>query len=118
MAVVFKSGDMRHKVDIQVPVVTTGEIGGEVKTWQTVAADVFAQITPTSGAERMAAAAIQSSVSHTIMIRWRPVLSDPKVVATMRIVYGTRIFNIHDSENMEERNRIIVLSASEGMNDG
>ena len=40
------------------------------------------------------------------------------VLATMRIVYGSRIFNIHDSENMEERNRIIVLSASEGMNDG
>ncbi len=117
MAVVFKSGDLRHRVDIQVPVVATGEIGGGIKTWQTVA-NVAACITPTSGSERMAAAAIQSSVSHTIMIRWKALFADPKVVATMRIVYGTRIFNIHDSENVEERNRIIVLSASEGMNDG
>ena len=117
MAVVFKSGDMRHRVTIQVPVITTGEIGGEVKSWQTVAT-VSAAITPTSGNERMAAAAIQSEVSHTIMIRWKSIFSDPKVVATMRIIYGTRIFNIHDSQNMEERNRIILLSASEGLNNG
>ena len=108
---------MRHRVAIQAPIVTAGEIGGGIKTWQTVA-HVAASITPTSGSERMAAAAIQSSVSHTIMIRWKEMFSDPKLVATMRIVFGTRIFNIHDSENMEERNRIIVLSASEGMNDG
>jgi len=117
MAVVFRSGDMCHRVTIQAPVITTGEIGGEVKTWQTVAT-VPASITPTSGRERLAAAAIQSEVSHTILIRWKGIFADPKVIATMRILYGTRIFNIHDSQNVEEGNRIILLSASEGLNHG
>ena len=121
MAVLWKSGDFRHKVDIQVPVISTGAIGGEVKTWNTVAT-VMASITPMSGSEKMAAMAIQSTVSHTIMIRWKPIFADPKLMATMRAVYKadsfTRYYNIHDSANVEERNRVIVLTASEGMNNG
>jgi len=52
------------------------------------------------------------------MIRWKAIFADPKLVATMRILYGTRIFNIHDSQNVDEGNRIILLSASEGLNHG
>ena len=36
----------------------------------------------------------------------------------MRAVYNGRIFNIHSVENESERNTVLTLIASEGLNDG
>lgn len=113
----IRAGILRQRITLQAPVITTGEIGGPLKTWASVAT-VWADINPLTGRERLQAAALKSEVSHEITIRWQAALADPQAVAAMRIVFGTRIFNIHASMNQDERNRVLVLLASEGMNDG
>ena len=51
-------------------------------------------------------------------MRYQPLLADPKVVAGYRALYKGRIFNIHASMNEDERNTVLTLLASEGMDDG
>ena len=117
MAVVFKSGDLRRSIQIQQRSATIDSVGGQSTTWTTVAT-VWADIQPLSGRELMAAQEVQAEVSHTISIRYQPLFSDPKAMAAMRVLYGTRIFNISASMNVDERNRLITLMANEGLNDG
>lgn len=118
MAVVFKAGDMRHKIDIQQRSTTQDSFGGQSQTWTNVATGIWADIQPLSGREIMAAEAVQAEVSHTITIRYKASFDDPVAVAAMRAVYGSRIFNISAKINVDERNRIIQLSANEGLNKG
>ncbi|NBO83693.1 MAG: head-tail adaptor protein, partial [Betaproteobacteria bacterium] len=61
---------------------------------------------------------IASEVSHQILVRYQPLLADSKVVAGYRALYKGRIFNIHASMNEDERNTVLTLLASEGMDDG
>jgi hypothetical protein len=51
-------------------------------------------------------------------MRYQPILADTRVSSTYRALYKGRIFNIHASLNEEEGNAIVVLFASEGLNDG
>ena len=66
----------------------------------------------------MAAQAVSLDQPTTITIRWQPIFASPKAVAAMRVVYNGRLFNIHSVENEEERNCMLTLLASEGLNDG
>jgi len=80
--------------------------------------DAWGEISPLSGRELIAAQADQSAVSHKITLRFRPELSVPATVAAMRILFGTRVFNIHASMNEEERDRMLTLMVEEGLNNG
>lgn len=68
--------------------------------------------------EQFAAQAVQSEISHRITVRYRPELANPTSVAAMRVVYGTRVFNIIGALNIDERHAIVEISATEGLNDG
>jgi len=117
MAVVFKAGDFRHRVTIQRRSTTIDAVGGQSNVWTDVAT-VWAIIEPASGRELLAAQAMQLDQPATITLRYQPQFSDPKTMAAMRAVYGSRIFNIASVQNAEERNRILVMTCSEGLNDG
>ena len=91
--------------------------GGQLETWGPVAT-VKVEINALSGRELIAAAETRSEISHRITVRWCRALSDPSAVASMRIVYGSRIFNIHAQMNIAETNKTLVLLASEGLNNG
>ena len=117
MAVVFRAGELRHEIDLEARSVTQDAVGGESTTWCKVIT-VKANIEAAVGRELLSAQAMQIDQPTTITIRWQPAFSDPKAVAAMRAVFGSRIFNIHSSQNVEERNRLLVLIASEGLNDG
>jgi SPP1 family predicted phage head-tail adaptor len=95
--------------------------GGQSEAWTTVAT-VWAGIRPLTSRERMAAAAVQSDVSHQITIRYQPQFADPKVLAAMRAEETkdgiTRIFNIQGGWDIDEGRRFILLEAVEGLNDG
>ncbi|MCP5231082.1 MAG: head-tail adaptor protein, partial [Zoogloeaceae bacterium] len=49
---------------------------------------------------------------------WQPAFAQPRAVAAMRAVYNGRVFNIHSVGNEDERNVLLTLLASEGLNDG
>jgi SPP1 family predicted phage head-tail adaptor len=92
--------------------------GSALTNWVDVIANMPVAIAALSGRELMAAQAVQSEVSHQIELRYHPLLAIPKDVAAMRIVFGTRIFNIHSAVTLDERRREMRILASEGLNDG
>lgn len=105
------SGELRHKVDLQEPVIVQDPDTGEMETtWQTVARP-WAKIAPMSGREFLAAAAEQSEVRGKITIRYRG-----DVDATMRIVHRGKWYAIHavlpDAESGIEH---LTLMTGEGV---
>jgi len=113
----MRVGTLRKRVMVQARSVTQDSFGGQSSAWVDVA-PAWAEIIPSVGRELVAAQAMRIDAPSTITMRWRSEFADPKALAAMRIVYGTRIFNIHSSANMEERNRYLTLICSEGLNNG
>lgn len=113
----MRAGDLRRQIDLQTRATAQDTFGGQSTTW-TTAYTVWAQITPLTGRELLAAQAVRSEVTHTITVRWRTELADPMALAAMRALYNGRIFNIHGARNLDERNRTIELDVSEGLNNG
>ncbi|MGO4154344.1 phage head closure protein [Cupriavidus sp. YAF13] len=112
-----RSGNLRKRLTFQVKSTTQDELGQELNIW----ADLFTcwgEISPLSGRELIAAAAVQSSVTHTITVRYRAELANPQAVAAMRVKYRNRVFDIHAGLNEDERNRVVTLQAEEGLNHG
>lgn len=113
----MRSGDLRKRVTFQVRSTVSDAFGQQSSVW-TDLFTIWAGIEGLSARELYAAQAVQSEVTHTIMVRYRPEFALPAVVAAMRVLYGARVFNISGAVNVNERNREIVISASEGLNLG
>ncbi|HUX23222.1 MAG TPA: phage head closure protein [Burkholderiales bacterium] len=114
---VIRSGDLRHRISFQSRQVGQDAAGQPVDVW-TTAFTSWADIAPLNGRALMSAQVMQSAVTHEITMRYRSELASPIAVANMRILFGTRVFNIHASMNQDERNRTVILQAEEGLNDG
>lgn len=115
----MRAGDLRHRVTFQT--LATGDDsrdGAQLTTWVDVLVDVPVAIAPLSGRELMAAQALQSAVSHQIDLRYHPLLANPKATASMRVVFGARVFNIQSAVTIDERRREMRIMAEEGLNDG
>lgn len=113
----IRAGQLRHRIDVQNRSVTLDSFGGQPLTWTTFAT-VWADVLPMSAREREASQAINVEVSHEITVRYRSDFADPKVMASRRIVYRGRYFNIQGIGNVDERNREMTIWAQEGMNLG
>jgi SPP1 family predicted phage head-tail adaptor len=113
----MRAGSLRKRVTVQQRSTSVDSFGGQAQTWIDICT-VWAEIRTLNGRELMAASAMQSEVSHEITVRYRSELTNPKAVAAMRILFKGRIFNIHSSVNVDERNEIITLQVSEGVNNG
>lgn len=105
-------GPLRKRVTIQKRSQVQDAYGQPLTAWEDVAT-VWAAIEPISGRELLAAAAVQSEVTHQVILRYRP-----GVVSKMRIVYGSRIFDIQNVLDENERHRELTLLCVEGLNDG
>ena len=108
----MQAGQMRNRITIQSRSTTRDSHGGQSETWTDVAT-VWANIRPLSSRELIAAQAVQAATSHMITIRYRP-----GIVAAMRAVYNSRIFNLSAPMNTDERNIELVIPAVEGLNRG
>jgi SPP1 family predicted phage head-tail adaptor len=113
----MRAADLRHRVSIQQRSVEQDSFGGQSDVWTEVLT-VWAHIQPLNGRELMAAQAVQSETTHSITLRYNTPFSRPADVTKLRIVWNGRVFNIGASINEDERNRQVVLSAVEGLNDG
>lgn len=105
-------GDLRHLVQIQSRSTTQDTIGQEVTAWTTVATP-FAKIEPALGQETLAGAAVTAAVTHTLTIRYRT-----GITARMRVLYGTRVFEIVSVIDVEERHFWLELTCVEGQSRG
>ena len=110
----LRAGQLNRVVSIQQRSTTQDTFGGLPESWTEIT-QVYALIEALSGYEKMAADAVASGVSHRITVRYDPMFDDPKIAATYRIVYNTRIFDIQAPMNVDEGNHIVELLATEGM---
>lgn len=118
----MRVGTLRRRILIQIRQVTQDTYGQQVTNWIDLLTSVPADIQALSGRELIAAQAVNSEVTHQIVIRYHPLMADPIKVAAMRAIYVnegvTRYFNLQSSMNVDERNREIDLMAVEGLNKG
>jgi len=108
---------LRHRLTLQEEVQTPDGAGGYSRSWQDVA-HVWAEIIPLvgsgssakgSGKEALFAGQLQASISHRILLRYRP-----GITAAMRLVFENRLFNIHSVANVDERREKLELLVQEG----
>jgi SPP1 family predicted phage head-tail adaptor len=113
----MQAGKLRKTIVFQKRDPVTDTHGGQVTTWSDVA-QVRAEVMPLTGREALAAQSFQGELTHQITVRYSAFLAEPLEVAKMRILYGTRVFNIRSAINQEETNRMVILLVTEGLNDG
>jgi SPP1 family predicted phage head-tail adaptor len=101
------AGQLRHRVVIQSKARTDDGGGGGSVTWSDVAT-VWANIKPLSGMQRLKAEQVESSVTHTITIRYRSGLDD-----SMRVTYAGRIFMVTSLIDPDERKAWLSLMCEE-----
>ncbi len=113
----LRAGVLNRRLRIQAPNSTFDAFGIPVPGW-TDLLTVWGSVEPLSGHELFNAQQVASEVTHRITIRFNALLTDTRLVATYRVLYAGRGFNIHAVMNEDEGNVTMVLLASEGLNDG
>ena len=103
----MRAGTLRHRIIIQSGTEARDAYGAVTVTWGTFAT-VWARVEPLSGKETYVAQTIKAETAHKITIRY---LSG--VLAKMRVLFGTRTFDIKQIINWEERNKELALIATE-----
>ncbi len=103
------SSRLRHRLTLQQETRTTDQAGGYTRGWQNVA-DLWAEITPLSGKEKLFAGQLQSEITHKIIVRYRS-----GVTAGMRFIYESRAFNIRYVSNVSEADEMLEILAQEGV---
>lgn len=118
----MQAGNLRKRVKLQQRTATVdAPFGQQTLGWidiQTIWADIEA----VSGAQLARSQSIYNMTSHHVTVRFQQLFTDMKRVGSYRIVYTTagttRYFDIGGSMNEAERNRMVTLLCSEGLNDG
>jgi len=103
----MRSGNLKHKIEIQSYTETSNDFGEVTKGYSTFKT-VYASITPLAGKEYFASKQLNAEVSHKIECRY---ISG--VLPSMRIVYDSRIFNIESVINIREANKTLQIMAVE-----
>jgi SPP1 family predicted phage head-tail adaptor len=93
------AGALRFKVTIQEATEVRDTFGEPIQTWGTYRT-VWASIDPLTGGERFHAQQVDPSVDYRIRFRYVP-----GVTAKMRILYGSRVFEIQSVIDAGERTR-------------
>lgn len=103
----MQAGTLRRQVVIEQPSGAQNGLGEPAQSWSEVAT-VPAHIEPMGGREALVAGQLNAMSSYAIRLRFYPGLS-----TRMRVRYGDRVFEIVTVQNVDERNREIVLSCIE-----
>lgn len=114
-----KIGRLDKRITIQRRSSTKDSYGQEIDSWTTIA-QVWAQVKPMGGRERMRTAAmvVESILTHTVTVRYSDSLMPPLEADAWRILYGSRILNISSSRDVEEDKRFIEFDCTEGSING
>ena len=99
-------GEMRQRIALQAKSITKSE-GIPLESWITVAT-VWAAVSDISGKEYFQAGAMQSEVTTRIRIRYQTGIN-----SSMRVLYGSRVFQILSVIDKDERHRVIELMCKE-----
>lgn len=110
----MQAGKLRHQVTIQEPVNDQNPDTGAVnKTWRDIAT-VWAEVSPLSAREFIAAQASQGEITTRITIRFRT-----GITRKNRILFREGIYNIEGVlPDPKSGREYLTLPCSEGLNDG
>jgi len=100
---------LKHRLTLQQEIRTPDDVGGYVRSWKDIA-DLWAEIMPVMGNERIVGNKIQSEITHKILLRYRDGIS-----SDMRLIFEKRAFNIRSVINVSEDRDVIELLVIEGM---
>ncbi len=117
MSAPMRAGTLRREISVQQRATQKDSFGQQLISWVEIK-KVYAAIEPMTGSERVAAMSLSTDISHRVTVRFDAIFDDPRIAATYRLVYGTRVFNVQAPLNVDEENRTIELLCSEGMNYG
>lgn len=105
----MRAGELRHRVTIQQPVEVLDDYNTPSVVWQDFAR-VWAAIEPLSGREYLQLQNTNAEITVRIRIRYLP-----GITPAMRVVYGSRVFNIQAVIDVEEKHRELHLMCAEAV---
>jgi SPP1 family predicted phage head-tail adaptor len=91
----------KSRIEIQSSNTTDDDYGGREDNWKT-RYTIWAVIEPTSGKEIFTNDQLQSRVDARILIRYQPALADTTATAEMRVLFGSRLYNIRAVHNLDD----------------
>lgn len=102
-------GKLRHLIDIYEDSETgTGDRGETVTTEVSVYEDVPASVLKLSGRELENSRQLVAEASYKVTVRYHSGLD-----STQRVVFGSKVLQIGDINNPEQRNQWLILTCSE-----
>lgn len=107
----YTASDLRHQVEFLAKTIVSTGGGGKKEVYAPLSPPVIvpAKVTPFTSRERFFAGQTASGGRSTIVIRYRTGIDQ-----TMRVRYGTRVFDIVGAPiDVEERHQWIELDAEE-----
>ncbi|PHR57283.1 MAG: head-tail adaptor protein [Arcobacter sp.] len=102
----MRSASLKHTIVIQSSIEIPDSFGGVSKSWNDFKT-VRASVKPQS-AKEFFSAGVQAEATHKIEVRYVLGLN-PK----MRILFGTRVFDIKSILNIQERNKVLHIICTE-----
>jgi len=110
-------GKLDKRITLQVRSATLDAYGQELNSWTNLAT-VWANIKPIGGREKLRAMAVESTLTHTVAVRYDVRFMPPTKADAYRISYttpaATRIFNIVAARDVDEGRRHIIFDCTEG----
>jgi SPP1 family predicted phage head-tail adaptor len=92
---------LRYKMTLQSEVQTPDTAGGYTRSWQDIA-ELWAEITPLSGRERLVAMQLESNVTHRVLIRSRSgVSSGQRLINETIVLYIIYVSSLQNGERLE-----------------
>lgn len=101
--------DLQHRMTLQSESRVADDGGGYVLSWVDTAV-LWASIEPRYGKERVSSGALNTSITHIITVRY-----GVPITSSMRLVHGSRLFNIRRVTNDCENNKWQIIEAEEGV---
>lgn len=111
----MRAGDLRHLVRFQRLVETLDSYGQKTLGWVDVL-QTWAQVRPLSTREVLTSGTAETTaaITHIVVVRSHPLLANVIDVASWRIAFGDRLFDLDPPRNLDERGIELVISCREG----
>lgn len=108
----MKAGKLRKRLIIKRATIAADSLNDQIPTPATLAT-VWGEIMPTSGREFWLSDQARAESSHVVTMRWPGSLVTNGLLARDQLVYGTRVFEVVQASNTEERNRMLYAACKE-----
>ncbi len=104
-----QAGSLNRRLTLQQGTPGSTSEGDATLTWASLG-NVWANVNPLGTQELLLAAQRGEDVTHQVTLRWR---SNLPPVATLRLLYGNRIFFVAGASDPDEAHRSLVLRCKE-----